>query len=52
MTTLKALSPEVPDVLRDALHDAMEISDCNLPVLKGSVAVCPDVSGSMFSPVG
>jgi len=29
----------------------MEISVSNVPVLKGSVAVCPDVSGSMSSPV-
>ncbi|MCU0828882.1 MAG: RNA-binding protein [Tabrizicola sp.] len=51
LATLKALSPEVPDVLRDALHDAMEASVANVPVLKGTVAVCPDVSGSMSSPV-
>lgn len=31
MATLKALSAEVPDVLRDALHDAMEISVSVLP---------------------
>lgn len=51
LATLKALSSEVPVVLRDALHDAMEISVSNVPVLTGSVAVCPDVSGSMSSPV-
>jgi len=51
LATLKALSPDVPDMLRDALHDAMEISVSNVPVLKGSVAVCPGVSGSMSSPV-
>lgn len=51
MATLKALSTEVDAQLRDALHDAMEISVSNVPVLKGTVAVCPDVSGSMSSPV-
>lgn len=51
LATLNALSPEVDDRLRDALHDAMEISVANVPVLAGSVAVCPDVSGSMLSAV-
>jgi 60 kDa SS-A/Ro ribonucleoprotein len=41
----------VPEVLRDALHDAMELSVANVPALAGTVAVCPDVSGSMSSPV-
>jgi 60 kDa SS-A/Ro ribonucleoprotein len=51
LATLKALSPEVPGVLRDALHDAMEIAVRNVPRLARSVAICPDVSGSMLSPV-
>ncbi|WP_112312701.1 vWA domain-containing protein [Pseudogemmobacter bohemicus] len=51
LATLKALSPEVDPCLRDALHDAMEASVANVPVLAGSVVICPDVSGSMTSPV-
>ena len=51
LATLKALSPEVSATLRAALHDAMELSVANVPSLRGSVAVCPDVSGSMSSPV-
>ena len=51
LATLKSLSPDVDERLRDALHDAMELSVANVPVLSGSVAVCPDVSGSMSSPV-
>ena len=51
LATMQALSPDAPAVLRDALHDAMEISVSNVPVLAGSVVVCPDVSGSMSSPV-
>jgi 60 kDa SS-A/Ro ribonucleoprotein len=51
LATLQALSPEVSECLRDALHDAMEASVSNVPMLSGSVAVCPDVSGSMSSPV-
>ena len=51
LATLNALGPEMDQRLRDALHDAMEISVSNVPALRGSVAVCPDVSGSMSSPV-
>lgn len=51
MATLRALEAGVDPRLREALHDAMEASVSNVPVLKGSVAVCPDVSGSMSSPV-
>lgn len=40
----------VPRVIREALHDAMEIAIGNVPRLEGKVWVCPDVSGSMSSP--
>ena len=42
---------EVPQVVREALQDALEMSLANVPALQGSVIVCPDVSGSMHSPV-
>jgi 60 kDa SS-A/Ro ribonucleoprotein len=51
LATLRALEGGADQRLRDALHDAMEASLSNVPVLAGSVAVCPDVSGSMASPV-
>lgn len=51
LATLQALEAGADPQLRDALHDAMEASVDNVPVLQGSVAVCPDVSGSMCSPV-
>lgn len=51
LATLKALDPAVDARLREALHDAMELSVANVPAFAGSVAVCPDVSGSMSSPV-
>ncbi|MGL4235375.1 vWA domain-containing protein [Tabrizicola sp.] len=51
LATLRALDPALDGRLGDALHDAMEASVANVPKLKGSVAVCPDVSGSMSSPV-
>jgi 60 kDa SS-A/Ro ribonucleoprotein len=41
----------VPLVVRDALQDALEISISSVPVIEGKVFVCPDVSGSMMSPV-
>lgn len=40
----------VPQVVRDALQDAMEIAIANVPQFAGNVVVCPDVSGSMGSP--
>jgi 60 kDa SS-A/Ro ribonucleoprotein len=51
MATMRALEAGVDARLRDALHDAMEASVSNVPVLQGQVAVCPDVSGSMAGPV-
>jgi 60 kDa SS-A/Ro ribonucleoprotein len=41
----------VPRVVRDALQDAMELAVANVPTIDGTVYVCPDVSGSMQSPV-
>ena len=42
---------EVPHEVREALQDAMEIAIANVPRIEGRVVVCPDVSGSMHSPV-
>ena len=41
----------VPAVVRDALEDAMELAIANVPSIDGQVFVCPDVSGSMRSPL-
>jgi 60 kDa SS-A/Ro ribonucleoprotein len=41
----------VPDEIRQALEQAMEIALSNVPELPGRVVVCPDVSGSMHCPV-
>jgi 60 kDa SS-A/Ro ribonucleoprotein len=46
-----AASAGVPEVVRDALQDAMEVALENVPTLGASIVVCPDVSGSMSSPV-
>lgn len=42
---------EVPAAIREALQDAMEISIANVPEIQGEIVICPDVSGSMASPV-
>lgn len=51
MMAWKMVDGQVPDVVRDALQDAMDIAIANVPSLNGSVVLCPDVSGSMASPV-
>lgn len=45
------LDDKVPSEIRDALATAMEIAVENAPELAGRIVVCPDVSGSMTSPV-
>lgn len=42
---------DVPSLVRDALQDALDAALVNVPQLEGNVVVCPDVSGSMRSPV-
>ncbi|HEU4714987.1 MAG TPA: hypothetical protein VFS76_25795 [Pyrinomonadaceae bacterium] len=42
---------EMPKDICDALQDAMEVAIANVPSIEGQVYVCPDVSGSMSSPV-
>ncbi|WP_431110570.1 vWA domain-containing protein [Variovorax paradoxus] len=51
MAAYTATGAEVPHVVKDALQDAMELALANVPVFEGCVVVCPDVSGSMSSPV-
>jgi 60 kDa SS-A/Ro ribonucleoprotein len=46
-----AASKGVPELVREALQDAMEIAIENVPELSGKIYVLPDVSGSMHSPV-
>ena len=42
---------KIPAEIAEALQDAMERATDNIPVIKGSVGICVDVSGSMSSPV-
>jgi 60 kDa SS-A/Ro ribonucleoprotein len=51
LAAYKAAGEGVPAPIRAALQDALEIALHNVPQLTGKVVVCPDVSGSMSSPV-
>lgn len=51
MTAYMNASSEVPMTIREALQDAMEIAISNVPHATGKIYVCPDVSGSMHSPI-
>lgn len=44
-------SKDIPMSLTNSLQDAMEVATENVPSIEGQVYVCPDVSGSMHSPV-
>ncbi len=46
-----AMDSAVPERVRAALERALESATQNVPTFKGKVWVCPDVSGSMRSPV-
>ena len=51
LTAYRNCDTAVPQQVRDALQDAMELAIVNVPSIDGRVVVCPDVSGSMSSPV-
>jgi 60 kDa SS-A/Ro ribonucleoprotein len=51
LAAFRAAGAEMPGAIRDALQDALEIATENVPPFPGKTYVCPDVSGSMQSPV-
>jgi 60 kDa SS-A/Ro ribonucleoprotein len=51
MVAYQQSGQDVPAEVREALQDAMEIATRNVPSIDGQVYVCPDVSGSMHSPI-
>jgi 60 kDa SS-A/Ro ribonucleoprotein len=51
LTAYRNCDKAVPEEVRNALQDAMELAIANVPSIDGNVVVCPDVSGSMSSPV-
>ena len=51
MSAYRMVDEKFPEMIREALQDAMELALMNIPDFDGQVYVCPDVSGSMASPV-
>ncbi|MFL6255448.1 MAG: vWA domain-containing protein [Pyrinomonadaceae bacterium] len=51
MVAYASADARVPSAVRDALQDALEVALENVPGVRGKIYVCPDVSGSMQSPV-
>lgn len=51
MAAFKASAANVPTEISLALQQAMEVATENVSSLPGKVWICPDVSGSMHSPV-
>jgi 60 kDa SS-A/Ro ribonucleoprotein len=51
MVAYHNVDQQVPNAVREALQDAMELAIANVPNIAGKVYVLPDVSGSMHSPV-
>ena len=51
MVALGQIDNAVPLKVQAALEEALELSLASVPEISGSVVVCPDVSGSMSSPV-
>jgi 60 kDa SS-A/Ro ribonucleoprotein len=51
MVAFRQISSSVPPGIGEALQDAMEIATRQVPKVDGQMYVCPDVSGSMHSPI-
>jgi len=51
LAAYRSVDLAVPSAARRALEDAMELAISNTPAIAGQVYVCPDVSGSMRSPI-
>jgi 60 kDa SS-A/Ro ribonucleoprotein len=49
--TMAIANVDIPQIVCNALQDAMEIATANVPEFPGKVYVFPDISGSMHSPV-
>jgi len=51
LAAYRSADERVPYAVRIALEDAMELAIVNVPAIDGQIYVCPDVSGSMRSPI-
>ena len=49
--TMAVANPNIPQIVCNALQDAVEIATANVPESPGKVYVFPDISGSMHSAV-
>ena len=49
--TMAVANADIPQIVCNALQDAMEIATANVPEFPGKVYVFPDISGSMHSAV-
>ncbi len=49
--TMAVANADIPEIVCEALQDAMELATANVPEVPGKVFVFPDISGSMHSPV-
>ncbi len=49
--TMAAANSNIPQIVCNALQDAMELATANVPEFPGKVYVFPDISGSMHSAV-
>jgi 60 kDa SS-A/Ro ribonucleoprotein len=47
LVAYKRVADKVPGAIRNALHDALEVTVDNVPAIDGQLAVCVDTSGSM-----
>src|SRR5262249_18366411 len=51
LAAYRGASMEMPAAITTALQEALEVSIENVPSVPGKIFLCPDVSGSMQSPV-
>lgn len=51
LAAARTAGANVPAEVCEALQDAMEAALANVPKVRGDIVVCPDVSGSMSSPL-
>ena len=51
LAAFRAVDAAVPAAVCRAIEDAMELAIANIPIVDGQIYVCPDVSGSMRSPI-
>jgi 60 kDa SS-A/Ro ribonucleoprotein len=51
LAAYRSIDSAVPGAVRRALEEAMELAIANTPAIAGQIYVCPDVSGSMRSPI-